>query len=290
MCPPILETREVHYAYGNAVPALCGLDLRVDRGRRLALVGANGAGKSTLLLHLNGLLKPTRGQVYIDGRPIDYGRHGLVELRRRVGIVFQDPDDQLFSASVYQDISFGPMSLGLGEADVRARVEEALSTMGVSDLRDRATHMLSFGQKKRVAIAGVLAMRPDVLILDEPTAGLDPSGVTDLLSLLDALHASGTTLIAATHDMELAAEWADDVAVLHEGKVVRHGSPAAVLSDRDLMASAHLRLPRLFALGLLLQEHGIIEKGTALPRDLQALAKMLTEAASAATMCTTSRQ
>jgi len=140
----------------------------------------------------------------------DYGRPGLAELRRKVGVVFQDPDDQLFSASVYQDVSFGPMNLGLAEAEVRLRVEESLATMGVSYLRDRPTHMLSFGQKKRVAIAGVLAMRPDVLILDEPTAGLDPAGVTDLLALLDQLHTSGKTLIAATHDMELAAEWSNE--------------------------------------------------------------------------------
>lgn len=267
----ILEARGLEYSYEGGTQALSGLDLTVAPGRRLAILGANGAGKSTLLLHLNGTLRPDRGTVYLDGHPADYSRRGLIRWRQQVGLVLQDPDDQLFAASVYQDVSFGPLNLGLSEAAARQRVEEALAALEIEHLRDRPTHLLSFGQKKRVAIAGVVAMRPRVLVLDEPTAGLDPAGVQRLLATLDRLHRAGTTLILATHDMDLAYGWADEVAVLHRGAVLRQGPPEVVLQDAALLASAGLRTPWVLEVGRRLAATGWIPPAAGLPRTREEL-------------------
>lgn len=244
MAGVILAARGLAYRYPGGERGLRGIDLEVPRGLRLALLGANGAGKSTLLLHLNGTLRPERGAVHLGGRAMGYGRADLAEWRRRVGLVFQDPDDQLFSASVYQDVSFGPLNLGLAERAARERVEEALAAMEIGDLRDRPTHLLSFGQKKRAAIAGILAMRPEILLLDEPMAGLDPEGAERLLDLLERLHRAGTTLVLATHDLDLARSWADEAVVLHEGAVVGQGAPGRILQDAALVARARLRRTR----------------------------------------------
>ena len=201
---PAIETRELCYAYEDGTTALDHITLSAQRGSITGILGANGAGKSTLFLNLNGVFTPKSGQVLLDGQPVRYDRKGLTALRRRVGIVFQDPDDQLFSADVYRDVSFGGVNLGLEPEEVRRRVEEALERTGTSGLRDRPTHALSYGQKKRVAIAGVLVMEPEVLILDEPTAGLDPQGVTEIMRLLVQLRDSlGMTILIATHDMDI---------------------------------------------------------------------------------------
>ena len=224
MTPAILSARDLVFSYGD-VAGLDRLSLEVSEGRRLAIVGANGAGKTTLLLHLNGTNRPAAGAVLLRGEPVTYDRAGLTALRTAVGLVFQNPDDQLFAGTVYQDVSFGPLNIGLSEDVTRSRVEDALEALEIAHLRDRPTHMLSYGQKKRAAIAGAVAMRPEVLILDEPMAGLDPSGSWHLMGLLTRLHEAGTTLVVATHDMSLAYEWADEVAVLRDGRIVAHGEP-----------------------------------------------------------------
>ncbi len=252
MNPIILSARGLEYRYPGGIVALSGLDLEVARGRKLALLGANGCGKTTLLLHLNGTLQPSRGQVFLDGAVAGYGRQALNVWRNKVGLVLQEPDDQLFSATVAQDVSFGPLNQGLPEAAVRARVAEALATLRITALAARPTHSLSFGQKKRVAIAGVLAMRPAVLILDEPTAGLDPQGVAHLLSALEQLCLAGTTLVFSTHDVDLAYSWADDVAILGQGLVVCQGEALATLADAERLRAAHLRTPTLLALAVAL--------------------------------------
>ena len=244
----ILAARNIDYVYPGDIQALQGLSLAVERGRKLAVLGPNGSGKTTLLLHLNGTLKPQRGEILLDGHPVAYDRRSRNAWRSRVGLVLQEPDDQLFSASVYQDVSFGPLNQGLSETAARERVLEALQALHIQPLAERATHMLSVGQKKRVAIAGILAMRPAILILDEPTAGLDAQGVTQLLAVLEEQRQAGTTLVFATHDVDLAYSWADGVAVFCDGRVLQQEETVAVLSDRELLRAARLKMPLLLEL------------------------------------------
>ena len=245
MTAPLLSIHGLEYAYPGGIVALRGLDLSIVRGQKLAILGPNGSGKTTLLLHLNGTCKPTRGEIRLDGQPAGYDHRALNQWRRRVGLVLQKPDDQLFAATVGQDVSFGPLNLGLSAAETAERVNEALAALRVSHLAERATHALSFGQKKRVAIAGVLAMRPEILVLDEPTAGLDPHGVNHLLGALQQLHEAGTTLVFSTHDVELAYAWADRVALFHDGAVLCQGETTAVLGNREVLHQARLRPPLL---------------------------------------------
>jgi cobalt/nickel transport system ATP-binding protein len=275
----VLEARGLTFAYQGGVSALRGLDLEVARGRRLAILGPNGAGKTTLLLHLNGTLKPTAGQLRLDGAVTGYSKAALAAWRRRVGLVLQDPDDQLFAASVAEDVSFGPLNLGLDEQEVRRRVGEALSALRIAELADRPTHMLSYGQKKRVAIAGAVAMRPDVLLLDEPTAGLDHHGSVHLLAVLEKLEALGTTLVFTTHDVDLAYGFAQDVALFDGGRMLGQGEAGAILADRDLMRQVHMKPPVVLGLGLKMQELGLIGPDEPLPRRQRDLELVLERAA-----------
>lgn len=267
----LLAARGLQYHYEGGICALQGLELTVRRGRRLAVLGANGAGKSTLFLHLNGTLKPERGEIQINGRKAEYSRNSLLAWRQQVGLVFQNPDDQLFAPTIEQDVSFGPMNLGLRETEVAERVDEALCALGIEQLRRRPTHSLSFGQKKRAAIAGAMAMRPAVLILDEPSAGLDPRGLEDLMIALGELYQRGTTLVMATHDLELACGWADDIAVLHAGRLLRQGATETVLRDEETLNAAGLRVPLVLEFGARLQAMGWLPPGLELPRTREAL-------------------
>lgn len=235
----VLEARGLVFAYPDGPVVLDGADLAVDPGRRLAVLGPNGGGKTTLFRLLLGLLAPAAGEVLLDGEPVRRTRRGLVRLRESAQLVLQDPDDQLFSADVAQDVSFGPLNLGLDGAEVDARVHDALAAVGIADLADRPTHRLSFGQRNRVAIAGALAVRPRVLVLDEPTAGLDPAGVEELVVVLEDLQRAGTAVVLSTHDVDLAHRWADDVAVVARGRV-RRGPAAEILGDAALLADARL--------------------------------------------------
>ncbi|MBF0093661.1 MAG: ATP-binding cassette domain-containing protein [Alphaproteobacteria bacterium] len=245
----ILEARGLVHRYpGGDGDTLRGLDLRVTAGRRLALLGANGAGKTTLLLHLNGTLRPREGTVLLDGRP---GRHdpaGLAAWRQTVGLVLQEPDDQLFAASVAEDVSFGPLNLGLPEDEVARRVSETLEALRITPLGPRPPHLLSHGQRKRAAIAGILAMRPRVLVLDEPTAGLDHLGKAHLLSTLSRLGEAGATIVFSTHDVDLAHAWADEAALFAEGRVLGQGPATEILADVALLQSARLGTPAVVAL------------------------------------------
>ncbi|CAL8978757.1 Cobalt import ATP-binding protein CbiO [Propionicimonas sp. T2.31MG-18] len=221
---------------------LRGADLEIPRGKRLALLGANGSGKTTLLRTLAGSQKPTGGAVLVDGKPVTFDRAGLRTHRQVVQLVAQNPDDQLFAADVFRDVSFGPLNLGLSEVEVRQRVANALAVLSIEDLAERPIHELSYGQRKRVAIAGALAMEPCVMLLDEPTAGLDPQGVDEMVAALESLLDAHTTVVISTHDVEFALSWADSVAVLVEGRV-RHGSATELLSDPELVSAARLRQP-----------------------------------------------
>lgn len=271
---PVLRAEQLCYRYSGGQEALCGVDLDVGHGRRIALVGANGAGKTTLLLHLNGTLKPTSGTLFVDGEPVGYDRLWLRRLRETVGVVLQNPDDQLFAGAVYQDVSFGPLNLELDEDEVRERVEQALEALDIADLRHRPTHMLSYGQKKRVAIAGAVAMRPKVLILDEPMAGLDPSGAWHLLGLLRRLNDAGTSLVVATHDMSFAYEWAQEVAILSGGVMVAQGPPRGLMTDPAELAHYGLRIPWIVEVSELLTECALLP-ADAMPRTRDELGTVL---------------
>jgi cobalt/nickel transport system ATP-binding protein len=274
---PVLQTDHVTFAYQDGTVALRDLSLTIPRSRRVAILGANGSGKSTLFLTLNGILKPTRGRVLLGGEPVRYDRTGLNDLRHRVGLVFQDPDSQLFAASVRQDISFGPINLGLPDAEVRSRVDRAVADTQIEDLIDRPTHLLSYGQKKRVAIAGVLAMDPEVIVADEPTAGLDPEMTARLLDLLNRLHDSGRTIVISTHDLELAYAWADVAYVLKRGEILSQGSCAHVFEDADLLRSARLVQPLILDTFSRLQAAGRLPHDTPPPRTPAELAELIVQ-------------
>ena len=263
----------VGYERGRRV--LDGATITLPSGWRLAILGANGSGKTTLLRCLSGALRPAAGAVTVDGVPLEHSRHGLRAHRQVVQLVLQDPDDQLFSASVAQDVSFGPLNLGLGEAAVRERVDEALHLLAVAHLADRPTHQLSFGERKRVTVAGAVAMRPCVLLLDEPTAGLDPTAVAEALAALTRLQEHDSTVVMSTHDVDLALRWADEVAVVVDRKVVQ-GPPDEILGDDDLLARARLDRPWALTVGTRLRGLGLLPEG-ALPRDAAALVAALPE-------------
>jgi len=238
----VLAALGLHAGYRSTPQVLDCASVSVSRGRRLALLGANGSGKTTLLRCLSGAHKPTRGTIVCLGNALAHSHAGLTGHRQRVQLVLQDPDDQLFSADVYQDVSYGPMNLGLPVDAVRERVASALAALEIVDLADRPVHHLSFGQRKRVAIAGALAMHPAVLLLDEPTAGLDPAAIVAMRRALDRLEALGTTVVLSTHDVDLAWSWADEVAVVVDG-VVHQDVAVKALTDRVLLERARLGLP-----------------------------------------------
>jgi len=277
----LLEARRLSHAYPGNIPALEQLDLRVERGRRLAILGPNGSGKTTVLLHLNGTLKPRSGQVLMQGEVMHYDSAALTAWRQRVGLVLQNAEDQLFAPTVAEDVSFGPLNLGLDEPETRRRVSAALEALHIGMLAERSTHMLSFGQKKRVAIAGLLAMQPEVLLLDEPTAGLDHEGTHDLLRVLEALWRNQTTLVFSTHDVELAYRFADDVALFCNGHTLAQGPVVDILSNESLLRQAELEQPFLLKLGLRARALGLLAADAPLPRT-QAAALELLEAVRAA--------
>ena len=240
---PLFSLRDVRYLYSGRQVALDGIDLDIWSGERIALLGANGSGKSTLLKLLDGIVAPGHGTVRALGRDVAavVGGEGAFSFHREVGLVFQDPDIQLFSATVLDDVAFGPLQLGLTAAEVQTRCDEALATMEIAHLAERAPFELSGGEKKRAAIASVLSLRPDVLLLDEPTASLDPRTKWLLVDLIGRLAAAGRTLVVATHELDIVPIIADRVVVLGEDRrVLADGLPAAILADTDLLIRANL--------------------------------------------------
>lgn len=242
-----VEAEDVSFVYPEGTTALDGVDFRVRKGEFVAVLASNGSGKSTLIKVLTGLLRAKKGTVRIAGR--DIGEYSSKALYREIGVVFQDPDDQLFCASVEEDVAFGPRNLGLPEAAVQNRVSAALEAVGAIGLRNRAVHHLSFGEKKRVAVAGVLAMTPSTLILDEATAGLDPAGEALMMRLLNRQNREGgITVILATHSVDLLPLFADRICVLQRGKVLKEGTAEAIFCDHEMIERAGLRLPYISAL------------------------------------------
>ena len=272
----ILRAEGLHYSYDDGnTQSLDGLDLEIRRGSRVACMGTNGSGKSTFFLCLNGILRPDSGTVYFDGKPIDYSRKGLLELRRNVGIVFQEPDDQLFSASVYQEISFGLMNLGVDEAEARERVDAIIDEMEIRPYAQKPTHALSGGQKKQVSIADVLVMRPQVVILDEPAAALDPHHTQLVSNAVELMTSEGITVVMATHDVSYAFRWADEVAVFHAGRVVAQGPTEKIFRDEELLAQNNLEKPAALELFDSLRARGVLAGDLPVPHDLKQLEEQI---------------
>ncbi|WP_457612463.1 ATP-binding cassette domain-containing protein [Methanocaldococcus sp.] len=241
----ILETKDLYFSYPDGTEVLKGINFKAKKGEMIALLGPNGVGKTTLFLHFNGILRPTKGEVLLKGKPIRYDKKSLLEVRRTVGIVFQNPDDQIFAPTVKDDVAFGPLNLGLPKEEVERRVKEALKAVGLEGIEDKPPHHLSGGQKKRVAIAGILAMNPEVMILDEPTAGLDPLGASKIMKLLYNLNKKGITIIISTHDVDLVPVYADRVYIMYDGKILKEGKTKDVFKDVETLRKANLRLPRV---------------------------------------------
>jgi len=233
-----VAARNLAYVYPDGHPALDGVNFEIGHGESVAVIGGNGAGKSTLLLHLNGVLRPTRGEVRIGDFPIT--RQNLAEIRRTVGTIFQDADDQLFMPSVFEDVAFGLAHQGLAADELAARVMQALETVGAAHLRDRPPYRLSGGEKRAVAIAGVLAMQPAILVMDEPSSGLDPRARRRLIQLLAGFD---HTKIIATHDLDLVIDLCPRVLILHAGRIVADGTPDALFADRALLERCNLEMP-----------------------------------------------
>jgi cobalt/nickel transport system ATP-binding protein len=238
MSVPALEVRDLSFDYPDGTPVLHSVDFHVHAGERVALLGPNGAGKTTLVLHLNGILTPRNGSVTVAGLPAT--EENIHEIRRRTGLVFQDPDDQLFMPTVRQDVAFGPANFGVHGTDLDDRVREALEAVGMMDVADRPPHHLSLGQRRRVAVATVLAMRPEIVVLDEPSSNLDPASRHELAHILEDLE---ITMLMVTHDLPYALELCERSLVINHGRIVADGPTAAILGDRELMRSNRLELP-----------------------------------------------
>lgn len=252
-----LSTENLSFTYPDGTRALKNINIEIEKGEKVAIIGPNGAGKSTLFSHFNGLTEPTSGCVKIEGKAISFEKDELLKVRQKVGIVFQDPNDQLFAPTVKEDIAFGPMNLGLSYDEVEKRVEDALKMVGMENYEDKTPHHLSGGQQKRIAIAGIIAMKPELMILDEPTAGLDPDGVEKVLNIMNQLNEEGMTLIISSHDIDMISKYADKIFVLYNGEIIESGNKNKIFSDMELLKKAHLRTPITTEILYNLKESGL---------------------------------
>lgn len=272
----LLTADEICYTYdSDHTPALNHLSLEIKSGRKIACMGSNGSGKSTFFLCCNGIHRPDQGTLYYKGKPFDYSRKGLLNLRRKVGIVFQEPDHQIFCADVQQDISFGVLNLGHTEAEARQKVTQVMKELGITPFAHKPTHALSGGQKKQVAIAGILAMDPELIILDEPTASLDPLHTQIVRRLIDQMADTDTTVMLATHDVEYAYGWADEIILFHNGKILSQGTPEEIFTQKSLLQTANLKQPAVLSLFQKLTEEHILPSELPLPKTLETLAGYL---------------
>lgn len=234
----VVEIKNLSYSYPNGTVALKSVSLDIFEGETVAIIGPNGAGKSTLVLHLNGILRSNNGRVHILG--LEMNHRNLREIRKRVGIVFQNPDDQLFMPTVFDDVAFGPINMGLSESEVKQRVEKALQEVGMQGYENRSPHHLSFGEKKRISLATALSMRPEILVIDEPTSNLDPKGRRGLIKLLQGIE---TTKVIATHDLEMVLEVCQRAVILSDGKIVANDRARILLANEHLLETHQLEVP-----------------------------------------------
>lgn len=243
----LIEYEHIYYTYsGSQQPALNNLNLRLQPGKKSVLIGQNGSGKTTLFLLANGLYKPQKGKIYWQGKPLDYHRQALTALRQKVGLVFQNPEQQLVATTVEEDISYGLCNLELPTPEIAQRVEHSLLQFGLTELATQPVHNLSLGQKKQVSLADVMVLQPELLLLDEPTAYLDHLHTRQLMAALEKIHNAGTTILIATHDLDLAYRWADWIFVMDKGQLVLEGNPQDVFSQRQKMEDLQLGVPLVF--------------------------------------------
>lgn len=268
----IIEVKNVYFSYEEGGPdSLDNVSLKIRRGSRVAFMGANGCGKSTFFLCCNGIHKPCKGTILFNGKPVDYSKRGLLDLRGKVGIVFQDPDNQLFSASVYQEISFGALNMGMGPEKAKKEVEEVMDYLEITPFRDRPTHALSGGQKKQVSIADILVMHPDVMILDEPGAALDAKHTKKVNEIVDKLAEEGITILMATHDVDYALSWADEIILMHEGKVLLQADPVTVCTNVEALTMTNQEEPAVLRLFRQLCSKGVLKQDLKPPVSMKEL-------------------
>ncbi|HML37201.1 MAG TPA: ATP-binding cassette domain-containing protein [Bacillota bacterium] len=273
MKKPILEVKDLHYCYGSGQAALNGVWIDIFEGEKIAVVGPNGAGKSTFFLNTNGVLTPDEGQIIYRGTAIN--KKNLKELRKNIGIVFQDADNQIIASTVLAEVGFGPMNLKLPKEEVLECVEEALDYMNLQEYKARPPHYLSGGEKKRVSIADIIAMRSEIIIFDEPTAGLDPINAEILEDVLERLSLEGKTMLISTHDVDFAYRWADRVIVFCQGKIIADGTPPEIFRDEEVLKQANLKPPVLMQVYDLLIENRMVDDTRSYPRSMQEFAEMI---------------
>lgn len=269
----ILQVKNLSYTYGNEKEALKNINLDIYQGEKIAVIGSNGAGKSTFFLNINGVLNSSKGSIIYKGKVIT--KKDLNELRKNVGIVFQDADNQIIASTVLGEVSFGPMNLKLSKEEVKNRVYEAMEYMNITDFKDRPPHYLSGGEKKRVSIADIIAMKPEIIIFDEPTASLDPLNISILEEVLDKLSKEEKTIMISTHDMDFAYRWADRIIVFHNGQVVDDGECLEVLKNIRNKEDSSLRIPMLLDIIEELKVKNIIKDKEFYPKTIEELKRTI---------------
>ena len=263
----ILQVRDLQYAYSDEKMALKGVDLDIRQGERIAVMGSNGAGKSTFFLNINGVLQSEHGEIFYRGQKMT--KKTMNDLRKNVGIVFQDADSQIIASTVQSAVSFGSMNLKLSRNDVRDRVDEALSYMNLTDFRHRPPHYLSGGEKKRVSIADIIAMHPEIIIFDEPTAALDPVNADMLEEVLEKMAQEGKTIMISTHDVDFAYRWAERVVVFCDGKIIADDAPLAVFSNETVIRQANLKRPMMLDIFETMREKGLVKDDRSYPKNVE---------------------
>ncbi len=273
MPKPILKVRDLYYSYGNGDAALDGVSVDIYAGEKIAVIGSNGSGKSTFFLNANGVLKADHGEISYQDTLIN--KKNVKELRKNIGIVFQDADNQIIASTVMAEVSFGPMNLKLPKKEVIERVEEALAYMNISDFKNRPPHYLSGGEKKRVTIADIIAMKSDIIIFDEPTAALDPLNAQMLEDVLAKLGSEGKTMLISTHDVDFAYRWAERAIVFAQGKIVADGTPLEIFRNKAILEQANLKRPAMLDVYEMLVEKEVLKDTNDFPTSPQALRELL---------------
>ncbi len=272
MSEPILKISDLHYSYGTGNPALKGVSVNIFKGEKIAVIGSNGSGKSTFFLNANGVLKADHGEISYQGTVIN--KKNLKELRKNIGIVFQDADNQIIASTVMAEVGFGPMNLKLPREEVIKRVDEALTTMNILAFKDRPPHYLSGGEKKRVTIADIIAMKSEVIIFDEPTVALDPLNAQMLEAVLVKLGEEGKTMLISTHDVDFAYRWAERAIVFDQGKIIADGTPLEIFKNSSILEQANLKRPAMLDVYEMLVDNKLIKDSNnypTTPEDLKAL-------------------